>query len=364
MHPATANTSIAVGSFDLATGALSKFSSRGSPAYDSFMDGYQKPDLCAPGADTNTFGINSSVSRDAMGAILGDWISHISAYQGTSQAAPHVAGAIALMLQKNSTLSVSQIKTILRNTTVRDGFVGAVPNYSWGFGKLNISAAVQMVEMPPLAPVLQPLTANGYKVYLNWTDVLNVTTYYIYRNTSIITNITGLIPIATCTTNYTNDLAPSYDTYYYVIVASNIHGNSSPSNCENITILPAPVLQPLTANGYTVYLNWTNIIGAIIYYIYRDTSNITDISGLAPIGTSTTNYTSDLVLSLGTYFYVIVASNGYANSSISNCENVTLLSMDTPPGGLPWWIWVILVGLIIAVVVVIVVMRKKKKRGA
>jgi subtilisin family serine protease len=109
------------------------------------MDGYQKPDLCAPGADSKTHGINSSVSRNATGTNLDVWTSHMNAFSGTSQAAPHVAGTIALMLQKNDSLSVSEIKTILRQAAVNDSFVGAVPNYRWGFGKLNATAAVQLV---------------------------------------------------------------------------------------------------------------------------------------------------------------------------------------------------------------------------
>lgn len=150
-HPATATNAIAVGAFDLATKNLCAFSSLGSKNYNLFMDGYQKPDLCAPGADSKTQGINSSVSRNATGNSLEFWTSHLNAFSGTSQAAPHVAGTIALMLQKNNSLSISEIKTILRQTAVNDSFVGAVPNYRWGYGKLNATAAVQLVVLyiPP-----------------------------------------------------------------------------------------------------------------------------------------------------------------------------------------------------------------------
>ncbi len=144
-HPATATNAIAVGAFDLATKNLCSFSSLGSLNYNSTMDGYQKPDLCAPGADSTSYGINSSVSRNATGTDISFWTSHNIAYYGTSQAAPHVAGTIALMLQKNDSLSITEIKTILRQTTTRDGFVGVVPNYRWGYGKLNVTGAVNAV---------------------------------------------------------------------------------------------------------------------------------------------------------------------------------------------------------------------------
>jgi len=151
-HPATAINAISVGSFDLKTKNLSPFSSLGSTVYNSMMDGYQKPDLCAPGDDTRDQGINSSVSRNATGTDLSTWTSHSNAYRGTSQAAPHVAGTVALMLQKNGTLSVSEIKGILRRMAVNDSFVGAVPNYQWGYGKLNATAAVQSVVLYLPAP--------------------------------------------------------------------------------------------------------------------------------------------------------------------------------------------------------------------
>jgi LPXTG-motif cell wall-anchored protein len=142
--PATATNAIAVGSYNIADGALSSFSSAGSHSYDDYMDGYQKPDLCAPGDDTSTYGINSTNSRNATGTILGAWLGHNTTYKGTSQAAPHVAGAIALMLQRNSSLTLPQIKNILRQSAVKTG-LGIIPNNSWGYGKLNITSAVEAV---------------------------------------------------------------------------------------------------------------------------------------------------------------------------------------------------------------------------
>ncbi len=237
-HPATAENAISVGSYNLATGALSAFSSIGSKEYRSKMDSLEKPDLCAPGDDTKTQGINSSVSRNATGTDLSTWTSHINAYRGTSQATPHVAGTIALMLQKNGTLTAGEIKGILRKTAVNDSFVGVVPNYRWGFGKLNATAAVQEVILVPSAPFLQPPTNVGFTVYLNWTKKPAATIYYIYRSTSIIHNLTGLIPVGTSPTNSSTNLVSDYGIYYYVIVAGNSYGNSSFSNCEAITISP------------------------------------------------------------------------------------------------------------------------------
>ena len=75
---------------------VAHFSSRGpvSPFYI-------KPDLVAPGAFINTTDTNKNYSISS----------------GTSFAAPHVAGAAALILQKNSQLTPEELKSILMTTS-------------------------------------------------------------------------------------------------------------------------------------------------------------------------------------------------------------------------------------------------------
>jgi Subtilase family. len=123
------------------------------------IDGVFKPDIAAPARFTI-----SSMSADAnpdsptcggsnMGATAG-WTSvtrdgkHM-AWSGTSAAAPYTAGVIALMFQKNPALDAAQIKDILIKTASRgDRFVGTVPNAEWGYGRLNISAALAETPTP------------------------------------------------------------------------------------------------------------------------------------------------------------------------------------------------------------------------
>ena len=63
-------------------------------------------------------------------------------FGGTSGSTPIVVGAVALMLQVNPRLDASAARRILRATARSDGFTGAVPNASWGYGKLDVNAAV------------------------------------------------------------------------------------------------------------------------------------------------------------------------------------------------------------------------------
>jgi len=123
--------SIAVGA-TTTTDAIASFSSRGPSSR-----GALKPDVSAPGSAIVSAGISSNTARATM--------------SGTSMATPHVAGVAALLRSANPSITVAQIKTILQNTAVR-GTSGsqtcggtpdtAVPNNTFGYGRVNALAAV------------------------------------------------------------------------------------------------------------------------------------------------------------------------------------------------------------------------------
>ncbi|MFZ5519292.1 MAG: S8 family serine peptidase [Candidatus Zhuqueibacterota bacterium] len=116
---------------------ISSFSSPGPT-----RDGRAKPELTAPG-----HGITSVLSADSEPSetrIVEDGVHTLM--QGTSMASPHVAGAIALLFQKNPRLTPDQLKDILTSSATIDDYTGAVWNRYWGHGKLDISAALDLVE--------------------------------------------------------------------------------------------------------------------------------------------------------------------------------------------------------------------------
>jgi subtilisin family serine protease len=110
-------------------------------------DGRIKPDLTGPG-----FGVASSKSalyNPPAPLIVPDGVHHVEA--GTSMSAPHVAGAAALLLARPEWAGSgpSAVKARLQQTARVDAFTGAVPNKTWGGGKLDAAAA-----LAPLATVL------------------------------------------------------------------------------------------------------------------------------------------------------------------------------------------------------------------
>ncbi|TYZ57752.1 hypothetical protein PybrP1_007761 [[Pythium] brassicae (nom. inval.)] len=104
-------------------------------------NGEIKPDLTAPGETV------VAPSADGDGSIF--------VYSGTSFAAPHVAGAIALLLEAAPGLTTSQVKDLLTRTadtsplsTTNQPTCGtlsaasAFPNNAFGYGRLNILRAI------------------------------------------------------------------------------------------------------------------------------------------------------------------------------------------------------------------------------
>lgn len=132
--PGTSSEIIAVGSYitgGAGVGNISSFSSRGPT-----RDGRQKPDIAAPG--------QFITSARAPEIVNGTGKYH--AIAGTSMAAPHVAGVVALMLQKNNNLTQKEIRDCLINNGRSDAFTGTVPNFTWGAGKLDANAAINCVS--------------------------------------------------------------------------------------------------------------------------------------------------------------------------------------------------------------------------
>ncbi|NVM29024.1 MAG: SBBP repeat-containing protein [Candidatus Helarchaeota archaeon] len=217
-----------------------------------------------------------------------------------------------------------------------DTFYLAGYNYSSGGIDDRDSLLIKLVSHPPNTPTLDPISPilnHHGMIDLNWNEINTATGYYVYRDTSNITSVAGLTPIARISTSQYQDRVSINNTYYYAIMAENPEGNSSISNCESAVVEiyllnSAPILNPISPNpdyDRTVKLTWNNVNGVYAYYIYRDTSPITSLTGLASVASTSTNYYYDTITKNGTYYYVVVAGNAAGNSSRSNCESVMVI---------------------------------------
>ena len=155
---------------------IMSFSSRGPR-----IDGVQKPDIVAPGS-----AIISIRDRDVLTAPDLYWIDNDGnttgdadyyVMQGTSMAASQCAGAAALFLNKFPDATPLDLYNALRNNTGVDEYTGTVPNSTFGYGKLDIYAAVN--ESDPLPVELTSFSAiiKNKSVTLNWRTETEVNNY-------------------------------------------------------------------------------------------------------------------------------------------------------------------------------------------
>ena len=121
--PASFPESFAVGAVDEYK-VVASFSSRGPSSWSEI-----KPEVAAPGVDVRS-------SFPGGGYALGD---------GTSMAAPHITGLVALLLQANPNLTPDQLEEIIKSSATPLG--SPVPNNDTGWGLVNAYAAgLQVTE--------------------------------------------------------------------------------------------------------------------------------------------------------------------------------------------------------------------------
>ncbi|MHB8489611.1 MAG: S8 family serine peptidase [Candidatus Dormibacteria bacterium] len=156
-EPASAHNVISVGSYvtrnswvseagaqteSSVVGAISSFSGHGPT-----LDGRNGIDIVAPGEE-----IGSSLSS-AAGSITSDCPSGTALtcespdgnhlfLQGTSMASPHVAGALALLLEQQPTIDVGQARSLLAQSANTVPLTSGGATTTWGAGKIEVGPGV------------------------------------------------------------------------------------------------------------------------------------------------------------------------------------------------------------------------------
>jgi subtilisin family serine protease len=128
-------------------GKIAYFSSVG-PTVDERI----KPDIAAPGmgligAVSSFDPAYSAVSTQIATRVTKDDKKFPYAIMsGTSMSGPVCAGTVALMLQADPTLTPEKVINTLQATAKTDSYTGAVPNTTWGGGKLDALKAIKALK--------------------------------------------------------------------------------------------------------------------------------------------------------------------------------------------------------------------------
>ncbi len=128
--PANNPGAFAVGATD-SNDAVTTMSSRGPSAFDNSSI---YPAVVAPG--------DSILTTDRTG------LSNLNTYtyaDGTSLAAPHVAGAFALLLSINPNLTVTEMESAIKSAALDLGPAG--PDNSYGYGRLDVIQAAEYLNL-------------------------------------------------------------------------------------------------------------------------------------------------------------------------------------------------------------------------
>lgn len=130
-RPANCNGVVTVGATDI-DGYITTYSNYGS-----------KLEISAPGGDFfYDTGVLSTLNTGTTVPVADTYVS----YQGTSMAAPHVSGVVALMLSVNPTLTPAQILTILQSTARDFGSTWCNTTNNCGAGIVDAAAAVKAAK--------------------------------------------------------------------------------------------------------------------------------------------------------------------------------------------------------------------------
>jgi subtilisin family serine protease len=165
-------------------------------------DGHVKPDIIAPGVWI--------ISAKAGGN------SHTGYYMtksGTSMATPMIAGTVALMLQKNSSLTPAQVKDILENTAkpLKVNLTDPIPNNVYGWGRVQAKCAVDNVTISMIEPGRYPRTV--------WSDQGKTGTVVgrVVASTDMLTGIAGayvaIVNASNVSEEYYSTISDAYGNY-------------------------------------------------------------------------------------------------------------------------------------------------------
>jgi fibronectin type 3 domain-containing protein/regulation of enolase protein 1 (concanavalin A-like superfamily) len=260
-----------------------------------------------------------NVSGTGIALPTGAW-AHVAVVRSGTTVSIYVNGALAG--SNTIALNPADLGTTTLNYLGKSQFNDPYLNGSLDDFRLYSQAmsASQITELSTVLPAPAGLaaTAGNGQVALSWSAVSGNSGYSVKRATvaggpytTVQTNLTA--------TSFTDTGVANGTTYYYVVSASNL-GGESPNSAEASATPLAPPAVPeglaAIAGDATVALAWSAASGADSYQVKRATAPGGPYTTLAS-GVTGLTYTDSAVTNGTTYYYVISGVNPVAESANS-----------------------------------------------
>ena len=189
------------------------------------------------------------------------------------------------------------------------------------YGESGKSAEIAItLNNAPSAPTGVAVTGGDGQAVIAWNPVDKATTYNIYwSETRGVSPVKG-VKITNVSSPYVHKGLTKGATYYYVVTAVNIYGESGQSIEKSITLIdmpPAPTGVIATSGEGQVEISWDPVENASTYNIYWSNKSDVRIGESTQIKDVTSPYSHQGLSNGSPYYYVVTAVNTYGESDIS-----------------------------------------------
>ena len=285
--------------------------------------GLIRPDVVAPG-----YQIVSASNESTNGHV---------AMNGTSMATPCAAGAMALLLDANSTLTPADICQVLEETSEK---LTATKDNKTGTGRINIYEAVLSVagDLPLSAPTLTATAASTSSINLSWTTAPGATSYTVYRGSTQIASVT--------TTSYSDTGLNPETQYCYTIKA--FKGTESATSNEDCATTQAEGATPGTGK-YRIKAVDRSATAGVSYYLNIENNNQHEYGSKGGVGLATYAENDSQIFEIEEFYgsqvyvksasgYYIYCSGGWNVDAFSTYSATSLEFVDTGLGNNTFYI--------------------------